>query len=98
MLGIFPIHSKRVAENCRSFFKRNAVLLEITQGLCGVPREHINVYTLITRVCQLWGGSVGLFFGVVRIDGFDAEGGEFGAEAVDVEAEFAGAEALAGAF
>jgi len=97
MLGIFPIHSKRVAENCRSFFKGDAVLLEIAQGLCGVPREHINVYTLITTVCQLWAGSEALFFGGWGIDVVDAEGGEFGAEAVDVEAEFAGAKALAGA-
>ncbi len=52
MLGIVPIQGVGVAKNGGSFLERDAVLLPVAQGLPGVPREHICVYTLIGRGCK----------------------------------------------
>jgi hypothetical protein len=54
VLGIFPIECIGVDENRCGFFKRDTVFLEVVEGLVGVPREHICVYTLIGRDCK-WG-------------------------------------------
>src|SRR6266446_92940 len=52
MLRIVPIQGVGVAKNGGSFLERDAVLLPVAQGLPGVPREHICVYTLIGRGCK----------------------------------------------
>jgi len=39
MLGIVPVERLGVAENGGSFLERHAVLLQVAQGLPGVPRE-----------------------------------------------------------
>jgi hypothetical protein len=54
VLGIVPIECVWVDENRCGFFKRDTVFLEVVEGLVGVPREHICVYTLIGRDCK-WG-------------------------------------------
>jgi len=47
VLEIIPIQSLRVAEDGGSFLEGNAVLPQVANGFARVPREHINVYTLI---------------------------------------------------
>jgi hypothetical protein len=57
VLGIVPVEDLGVPENGGGFLERHAVLLQVAQGLPGVPREHISVYTLIQRECKEYGGS-----------------------------------------
>jgi len=52
MLGIIPIEGVGIDENRCGFLEGDAVFLEVVQGLLGVPREHICVYTLIRRDCK----------------------------------------------
>src|SRR2546426_2444686 len=52
VLGIVPVQRLGVTENGGSFLERHAVLLQVAQGLPGVPREHIIVYTLIQAECK----------------------------------------------
>jgi len=52
VLGIVPIEGVRIDENGGGFLEGDAVLLEITQSLVGVPRENICVYTLIRKDCK----------------------------------------------
>lgn len=52
MLGIVPIEGVGIGENGGGFSKRDTVFLEVVEGLAGVPREHIYVYTLIGRDCK----------------------------------------------
>src|SRR5712692_7894709 len=49
---IMPVERFRVTENGGSFLERHAVLLQVAQGLPGVPREPIIVYTLIQAECK----------------------------------------------
>ena len=53
MFEIFPIQCRPVIENGRRFLKRDAVFLQVGNRLAFVPREHINVYTLIEARGQL---------------------------------------------
>src|SRR5579859_265505 len=50
MLGVVPIERFWVAENGGGLFKGHAVLLQVAQGLSGIRREHIIVYTLIRGI------------------------------------------------
>src|SRR5579859_736724 len=50
MLGVVPVEAFRVAENGGGLFKGHAVLLQVAQGLSGIRREHIIVYTLIRGI------------------------------------------------
>lgn len=52
VFGIVPIECVWVDENRCGFFKRDTVFLEVVEGLVGIPREHIYVYTLILRECK----------------------------------------------
>jgi len=52
VLGIVPVERLGVTENGGSLLEGHAVLLQVAQGLPGVPREHIYVYTLIQRECK----------------------------------------------
>lgn len=47
MFKIFPIQRLGIAKNRRRFLEWNTMLFVVLQGLASVPREHINVYTLI---------------------------------------------------
>ena len=47
-LGVIPIECVGMDENGCGFCKRATVFLEVVEGLAGVPREHICVYTLIS--------------------------------------------------
>ena len=47
MFKVFPVQAVRIGEDRRSFFKEDAMLLSIPDGLPRVPGEHITVYTLI---------------------------------------------------
>ena len=51
MAEIFPIETFGITEDGRGFFKGNAVLLQIGSRFAGIPREHINVYT-ISGTCE----------------------------------------------
>ena len=53
MLEVIPIQSLGIAENGSRFLERDAVLSQVADGFASVPREHINVYTLIRRWCQI---------------------------------------------
>src|SRR5437899_2218200 len=58
VLVIVPVERVGVSENGGSLLERDAVLFQVAQGLPGVPREHITVYTLIRRGCK-WGAMTG---------------------------------------
>ena len=49
MLEIIPVKSFPIAEHSGRFLKGDAVFLEVGNGFALIPREHINVYTLIMR-------------------------------------------------
>jgi hypothetical protein len=51
MLKILPVESVRIAKNRGCFLKRDSMLFIVLQGLAGIPREHIIVYTLIALDC-----------------------------------------------
>ncbi len=53
MFEIIPIESLRVAKNGGGFLEGNPVLPYVAKGPARVPREHISVYTLMTRERQL---------------------------------------------
>jgi hypothetical protein len=44
---IVPIQPVGIAEDCGRFLERDAMFLEVGNGLRNVPRKHIIVYTLI---------------------------------------------------
>ena len=47
VLRIVPIQPVGIAKDCGRFLKRDAMFLEVVNGLRDVPRKHIRVYTLI---------------------------------------------------
>jgi hypothetical protein len=49
---IVPVERVRISENSGGLLERDAVLLQVAQGLPSVPRERITVYTLIQRGCK----------------------------------------------
>ena len=58
VLEIIPIQSLGVAEDGGSLIEGNAVLSQVAEGFARVPREHINVYTLIKEGRQAASQSV----------------------------------------
>ena len=52
MCYIVPVESVGISKDCRRLFKRDAMFLEVGDGLRNVPRKHIFVYTLIRPQSQ----------------------------------------------
>ena len=52
VLKIVPVEGFGVTEDSGGFLEGHAVFLQVAQGLPGVPREHISVYTLIQEGCK----------------------------------------------
>ena len=56
MLRIVPIQPVGIAKDCGRFLKRDAMFLEVGNGLRNIPRKRIHVYTLIRpRPQGRWG-------------------------------------------
>ena len=52
MIEVLPIERIRVRENRCRLFEGDSLLLQIGEGLAGVPGKHICVYTLIQQPSQ----------------------------------------------
>ena len=59
MSHVVPIDTVGIAEDCGRLLERDAMFLEVGNGLRNVPRKHIIVYTLIVRRSQDWGNAKG---------------------------------------
>ena len=61
MCDVLPVETVGVAEDCGRFLKRDAMLLEVGNGLGDVPHKHICVYTLMCPSVARNEGPDGLF-------------------------------------
>jgi hypothetical protein len=59
VLRIVPIQPVGIAKDCGRFLKRDAMFLEVGNGLRDIPRKRIHVYTLIRSRSQGRWRSVG---------------------------------------